>query len=411
MQLDVMPEEVATLRTSSLSSEPALQEGVVAKKLSVLHVGKFYPPHKGGMEIHLKDLCERLRHSVDTEVLVAGSSSRNSSESINGVRVTRAATLFDFNAAPVCPGMVRLIRQNSADIIHMHFPNPTGILAYLAAGHSGRLVVTYHSDIIRQKIMGRGFQPILDRFLGRASAIICTSPVYIDSSPVLSRFRERCRVIPLGITTERLKGVNEDAVAKIRARFGPRIVLGIGRLIYYKGFDYLIRAMKNVDGHLLIIGDGPLRNVLAEEARRSGVAGRVTFLGEVENVVPYLQAADVFALASIARSEAFGIVQLEAMACGKPVVNTRLQSGVPWVSIDGVTGITVPPADAGALAAALNRLLSDPSLRAQLGAAGRLRVEEEFRADLMVQRTLDLYEEVINSTETSPFRQENRSSH
>ena len=215
----------------------------------------------------------------------------------------------------------------------------------------------------------------------------------------------------IGISTDKFKTVNEDAVAKIRSRFGERIVLSIGRLIYYKGFDHLIRAMNSVEGHLLIIGDGPLRKALAEKARHLGVSGRVTFVGEVENVVPYLQASDVFALPSVARSEAFGIVQLEAMSCGKPVVNTMLQSGVPWVSIDGLTGITVPPADSDALASALNRLLGDATLRARLGAAGRLRVEQEFRADLMVTRTLDLYEEVINSAKTSPLRHRNRRNH
>jgi glycosyltransferase involved in cell wall biosynthesis len=393
MQLNVLRRAAAD--TSLDPIEPGNRFG--QDKMSVLHIGKFYPPHKGGMEIHLKNLCERLAPSVDAEVLVAGETGRNSTETIKGVRVTRAATLFDFNAAPVCPSMVQLIRQSNADIVHLHFPNPTGILAYLAAGANGRLVVTYHSDIVRQKIMGRGFQPILDRFLRRAAAIIVTSDEYLDSSPVLRRFRERCRVIPLGIEAEKFRLVDEGAVKEIRAQFGDRIVVSVGRMIYYKGFEHLIRAMKGVEGRLLIIGDGPLRASLEELTRVEGLSERVAFLGQVDSVVPYLQAADVFALASIARSEAFGIVQLEAMACGKPVVNTRLASGVPFVSIDGLTGITVPPADAGALSVALNRLLREPNLRAQLGAVGRRRVEQEFSAALMAQRTMDLYEAVLRS--------------
>ncbi len=397
MQLSVLPADVLPDVADVSAAATVRGETLAQRKPRVLHVGKFYPPHKGGMEVHLKNLCERLQHEVDAEVLVAGAFRRNTTELVNNVRVTRAAVLFGFNAAPICPSMVRLIRQSDADVVHLHFPNPAAILAYLAARRNGPLIVTYHSDIVRQKIMGRGFQPILDRFLSRAAAIIVTSNEYIESSSVLRRFRERCRVIPLGIETEKFELVDETAVRNIRAQFGDRIVVSVGRLIYYKGFEHLIRAMKNVDGRLLIIGDGPLRAALNETARDSGVSERVTFLGEMDNVAPYLQAADVFALASVARSEAFGIVQLEAMACGKPVVNTRLASGVPFVSIDGLTGITVPPADADALASAINRLLGDAALRTQLGAAGRLRVEEEFRADLMALRTLELYREVIDT--------------
>ena len=156
-----------------------------------------------------------------------------------------------------------------------------------------------------------------------------------------------------------------------------------------------MRALKKVDAHLLIIGEGPLRGALEDEAERAGVSRRVAFLGHVEDVVPYYHAADVFALSSVARSEAFGIVQLEAMACGKPVVNTALDSGVTFVSVDGVTGLTVPPADADALATALDRLLKDASLRERYGRAARLRVEREFDLEAMGRRTLQLYEEIM----------------
>ena len=362
----------------------------------VLHLGKFYPPHKGGMETHLQDLCERLQGKIETEVVVAGETSKTSSETVNGVQVTRMGTLFDFKAAPVCPDLMRLVRKSTADIVHLHVPNPTGVVANLVDSIKRPLVVTYHSDVIRQKILGSAFQPILDRCLRRAAAIICTSPNYIESSPVLNRFREQCRVIPLGVATAKFQKVDEAAVRKIHEEFGNRIVLGVGRLIYYKGFEHLIQAMKKVDARLLLIGDGPLRQSLEEQARSIGVADRVTFLGEIDNVAPYLQAASVFVLSSVARSEAFGIVQLEAMACGTPVVNTSLRSGVPYVSVDGVTGITVPPSDSEALASAINQLLSDGALRERFGAAGRRRVEAEFSADLMAERTLNLYKEILN---------------
>lgn len=366
------------------------------RRLRVLQVSKFYPPHRGGMESHLQALCGQLRAEVNVEVLVAGEGRRTVEEVLDSVKVTRVGTLFDFAAAPVCPGLVRRIRESRADIVHVHWPHPTALLAYLASGQAGRLVLTYHSDVVRQRVLGGMFGPVLRRVLERADAVIVASPNYVESSPVLQQFKKKCSVIPFGVPLEEFDRVDPLEVEQIRARFGPRIVLGVGRLIYYKGFEHLVRAMKDVDAHLLIIGEGPLRGALEQEVERAGVKGRVTFLGHVENVVPYYHAADVFALPSIARSEAFGIVQLEAMACHKPVVNTRLDSGVTYVSPDGVTGLTVPPADPAALADALNKLLEDPALRARYGRAARLRVEREFDLEVMGRRTRQLYEEIMS---------------
>jgi rhamnosyl/mannosyltransferase len=362
-----------------------------------LHVGKFYPPFRGGMETHLQSLCENLRPRVNVQVIVANRERRSIEEWMNGIRVVRTGTLINLAAAPVCPGMVAEIRRAHADLVHLHLPNPTAAMAYLASGHRGRLVVTYHSDIIRQRVLGRIFQPILRRVLNRCSAIIATSPNYIASSPVLSAYLDRCQVIPLGIPVEQFERCDQEQVARIRQRYGPRLILSVGRLVYYKGLKFLIRALAKIDASLMIIGDGPLRAQLEDEARACGVAARVHFLGDLpdQEIIPFYHAAEVFALASIARSEAFGIVQLEAMACGRPVVNTRLDSGVPYVSLDGVTGLTVPPGDSEALGAAIQQLLDRPDQRAEYGAAAYRRVREEFSLEVMVRRTLELYAQVM----------------
>jgi rhamnosyl/mannosyltransferase len=173
--------------------------------------------------------------------------------------------------------------------------------------------------------------------------------------------------------------------------------LGVGRLVYYKGFEYLVRAMKEVEGHLVIIGDGPLRGELERLAESLGVSGRVSILTDVNDTRPYYQSADVFVLPSIARSEAFGIVQLEAMACSVPVVNTSLDSGVTYVSQHGVTGLTVLPEDSTALGKAINRLLDDPVLRSKFGAAGRQRVEQVFSLEEMSRKTLEMYVDVLGA--------------
>ncbi len=366
------------------------------RRLRVLHVGKYYPPHPGGMESHLEALCQELKQAVDVEVLVASDASKTLEEVIDGIKVTRLATPLSFQAAPVCPQMVRKIRESRADVVHLHWPNPTAVLAYLASRHRGRLVFTYHSDIVRQKVLSRAFWPFLRHALKRADAIIVASPNYRDTSKVLAGFRERCRVIPFGISPDYFQQVDASDVASLRQQYGPRIVLGVGRFVYYKGFEYLVRAMKDVDAHLLLIGNGPLREKLAREAVESGVSDRITFLTDVKDVRPFYQAADVFVLPSIARSEAFGIVQLEAMACGKPVVNTALDSGVPFVSPHGVSGLTVQPANPAALSEAINSLLDNPALGEEYGRAGRRRIEQKFSLNVMARETLRVYDEIMN---------------
>ncbi len=228
-----------------------------------------------------------------------------------------------------------------------------------------------------------------------ADAIIATSPGYAASSPVLRRHADRVVVIPFGVDAAALREVDRAEVERLRARFGPRMVLAAGRLVYYKGFRYLVRAMERVDARLVLVGDGPLRGALEREAAERGVAERVHFAGSVPDLRPYLHAADVFALPSIARSEAFGIVQMEALACGVPVVNTALDTGVPFVSPHGVTGLTVPPEDADALADAISRILDDASLRARFSAAARDRAESELSLARMVDRTVELYHSLL----------------
>jgi rhamnosyl/mannosyltransferase len=364
--------------------------------MKVLHIGKFYPPHMGGIETHVQVLCRQLQKRVDIAVLVA-SEGREDEEFVDGqVRVTRVGTRFKVFGTPICPGLTRKIHDTYADIAHIHLPNPPAILSLLASGHRGQLIATYHSDIVRQEVLGRAFEPILRLFLAKCSAIITTSSRYIETSPVLSDYANICHVIPYGIPLEQFDARDMSEISRIRTRYGPRLIISVGRLIYYKGFEHLVDAMSNVDAHLLIVGDGHLREHLENKARAAGVRDKITFLGEIENqnIAPYYHAADVFVLASIARSEAFGIVQLEAMACGKPVVNTSLDSGVPFVSLDGVTGLTVPPGDPAALASAINRLLNEPWLRKAFGNAARARVAREFDQSVMLERMLKVYRSV-----------------
>jgi glycosyltransferase involved in cell wall biosynthesis len=370
-----------------------------SRSFKVLHVGKFYPPHMGGMETHLQALCGELQKSVALRVIVASDDRSEAQEILSGVPVDRVPTRLMLASTPLCPGMVARIRNSDSEIVHLHFPNPMAVLAYLASGHTGRLVVTYHSDMVRQRFLGAMFEPLLHLALRRSSAIIVTSPNYLDTSTVLARHKSKCEVIPLGIPLQEFGLHEAKNLADVRERYGDRIVVSVGRLVYYKGFEYLIRAMQNVRGTLLIVGEGPLRRKLSKLASDLGMADRVIFMGRIDHplLVSCYHAAKVFVMPSIQRSEAFGLVQVEAMAAGLAVVNTQLDSGVPYVSLDQQTGLTVPPRDPAALAAALNRLLDDDSARAAFGRAGRLRAEQEFSVDVMAARTLSLYDKLMVS--------------
>src|SRR5271170_2428690 len=372
--------------------------------MRILQIGKFYPPHMGGIETHLQTLCRGVGRHAEVKVVVASDGHRLSRCNVDGIALARMGTLFNLASAPVCAGMVREIRRSAAEIVHLHMPNPTGAMAYLASRHPGRLLVTWHSDILRQRMLKRVFTPVERTILQMARAVVVTSDNYLRTSAPLSASRSKCRVIPYGIALENFDTAQDQRVEELRALYGPRIVLAIGRMVYYKGFEHLVRAMQRVRGKLVLIGDGPLRPALQREAVALGVANRIDFVGELQNesTPPYYQAADLFVLPSIARTEAFGIVQVEAMAAGKPVINTRLDSGVPAVSLHGLTGITVPPGNPHALGDAINKLLDDSHLREMYGQSAKRLAQQKFSAGTMARAILDLYDEIIRQTDAAP---------
>jgi glycosyltransferase involved in cell wall biosynthesis len=362
---------------------------------SVLHVGKFYPPHSGGMETHLRDLTVRQAQTVSVSVLVANSSIRNQCSTIEGVQVTRIPTFGKIASMPISPTLLGAIRQSPSDLVHIHVPNPGAACAFLMSGHSGKLVITHHADTLGRNVLRKLSDPFVVRLMKRASRIIVTSSRYLASSEELAPFLEKCRVIPLGIDVRHSSQVDPEKVRMLNLQFGSRLVLAVGRLVPYKGFDVLIRAMKHVDGRLLLIGDGPQNAILASLIKAEGVQHKVTMQGRVADLNPYFEAASLFVLPSVTRAEAFGLVQLEAMAAGAPVINTDIDSGVPEVSLNGKTGITVPPGDAIALSSSVNLLLDRDDLRKQFGEAGKARMQAEFTADLMAERTMSIYREIL----------------
>jgi rhamnosyl/mannosyltransferase len=367
------------------------------KRIKVLQVGKFYPPYRGGMETHLETLCKELQKTIDVQVLVSNSERETTKETVEGIPVTRLGTKLKLGSTSFTPALAAHIAETDADLIHLHLPNPWAVTAYLASQSKAPIVVTHHSDIVRQRVLGAMYSPIQEILMKRCSAVIVSSPNAIDHSPTLRRHRSLCWVVPFGVSEESFAVPDIDIVQSLRRQHGSNLILSVGRLVYYKGIEYLIQAMKSVPGKLLLVGQGPLERSLKTLAATQGVMDRVTFLGNVspEILRALYHAADVFVLSSVAKSEAFGMVQVEAMAASRPVVNTKLPSGVPFVSRNGETGRTVLPKNASALAQAINELLADDQLRSRYGQAARHRADTLFTAEAMTADTLEVYRSVL----------------
>ena len=338
----------------------------VSDRVSVLHVGKFYPPARGGMEKVLQVLAESERAEVDNHVLVANEGRGTRQETLNGVPITRVSSLKRIGAVALCPTFPWWMRTLDADVIVVHEPNPVALVAHAIARPKGRVVFWVHAEVVRPAWRYNVFyRPFLRRMLKLADRIVVASPQVADLAAELQPYRDKCMVIPYALDPDQHAMTPSIAtrVAALKGESDEPLVLFVGRLVPYKGVDVLLRALVNVKARAVIVGDGPLRADLEQLARELGVAARVRFVGNAEpaELTALYNACDIFVLPSVTRAEAFGMVQIEAMSCRKPVICTDLPSGVPWVNQHGVTGLVVPPQDPSALASALSTLLADPA--------------------------------------------------
>jgi glycosyltransferase involved in cell wall biosynthesis len=369
--------------------------------MKILQLGKFYDPFVGGMETVLKETCESLAEQVDFQVVVANTRFRTEHEQ-RQVPVTRVASMGKFFSCSIAPSYLLWARKFNPDVIHVHLPNPLAELSALLTNRDIPVVAQFHSDVVRQRNLLKLYGPFLDAFYRRASCIVVPTPRHIDISRFVSKYRDKCRIVPFGIPVARFE-LDEAGRTKVdQLRDELPVVLCVGRLVSYKGLEFLIRALQNIKARLRIIGIGPLEASLKELAHRQGVADRVEFLGEVSNqdLVVHYHACDVFVLPSITNAEMFGVVQLEAMACRKPVISTDLPTGVSWVNQHGKTGYIVPPGNVEELAKSIGYLIANRRLREEMGEAGRIRVEQHFTAEKMAAAMLDVYRELIRE----PFR-------
>jgi rhamnosyl/mannosyltransferase len=364
----------------------------------VVHLGKFYPPVPGGMERVLESVCRSTAALVRNEVLVFGGRGGTVREEVDGVPVTRLPTIGSAGSVPIAPGLARALRALRADVLVLHEPNPWALLSLEIARPAIPLVIWFHSEVVRPRLQYLLFyHPMVRAVYGRARRIVVSSPALGDHAAALAPYRDRLAVVPFGIDPLdwALDAATAARAEAIRREAGGRpLVLFAGRMVQYKGVDVLLRAVRGLDVRLVLAGDGPARGGWMALASTLGLNGAVRFVGAVPDgeLKALTHACDLLVLPSVTRQEAFGYVQLEAMACGKPVVSTRLPSGVPWVNRDGETGFTVPPGDAGALGAAIARLAADAPLRQRLGRAARARVDTEFTLQAMAGRAVQVFE-------------------
>ncbi|GAB4559203.1 MAG: glycosyltransferase [Anaerolineae bacterium] len=369
--------------------------------MEILHIYKDYHPVLGGIENHVKWLAEQQASAGHTvTVLACAPGLRSQIGTLNGVRVVKAGRLATVASMPISLSLPWILSRLTPDIAHVHSPFPLGETANYLLGRARATVITYHSDIVRQRGWLRLYGPLLRRVLRAADCIIATSPRYLETSPWLKDARDRCVVIPLGVDVNRFA-----PSADPRGAHRPSELLFVGRLRYYKGLDVLLQAMTRLpEAHLTIVGDGPMRATWQAMASSLGISSQITWAGEVpDKALPgYYARSDLFILPAIARAEAFGTVLLEAMASGLPVISTELGTGTSWVNQHQVTGLVVPPGDPEALAAAIRELLDAPERREAMGRAARARVEADFSFTAMAQRIESAYQLALERAATRP---------
>ena len=333
---------------------------------------------------------------------------RHQRDGYDTARVGSFGSLASVALAPSMPAVARrLHRQYQFDLVHLHFPDPLGHLTALTLPRTVRRVISWHSDIVKQKWALSLYSPALQSFVRDADALIGATPQHFASSLQIpagkpGQVRE---IIPYGFDPAVLATSDESRHMRdqlLLQRSDRPLIFSVGRHVYYKGLDVLIRAMQSLDAELWIGGRGPLTKSLKQLARDLSLAERVKFVGFIPDplLVAYFETCDVFCMPSAERAEQFGLVQLEAMYRSKPVVATRLGTGVEYVTLDGETGLLVSPKNPGALADALRTLLSNPALRTRMGIAGRQRVEEVFSVKQMVSKTIDVYQRVLAADPT-----------
>lgn len=377
--------------------------------MKIIQTNKAYYPKVGGIETTITNLSEGLvkNHGASVQVLTCNSqlSYKKIRKNINGVDVIFLPTFGFVASLPISIHYLASLKKLQGDILHVHEPFPWADLSYIYSKkirkNFSKLVVSWHSDIVRQKWALTFYRPYIHNFLKMADRILVSNNNLIEFSEYLPDYKSKCEVIPLGAKLDWVNqsGNRRDRVQKIKSEFRVPMVLFVGRLVYYKGIQYLIDAMNQVPNvSLVIIGSGPLKKELLNQIHNFHLENRIHIIPEVdeETLYSFYEACDLLVLPSVEKSETYGIVQIEAMACGKPVICTELKTGTTFINQHETTGLVVPPRDSKALAEAIRKLASINELRFKLGQNAKQRALVEFTTEKMVDRTFKVYEDLLS---------------
>jgi glycosyltransferase involved in cell wall biosynthesis len=368
--------------------------------IKVLHFFKtYYPETMGGIEQVIFQIAEGgARHGFESEVL---SLSRQGAarDEVVGHHVSHRSKL-DFQLAStgfslsVFKDFAELAKK--ADVIHYHFPWPLMDLVHFASRVHKPTVVSYHSDIIKQKTLLKLYQPLMGRFLSSVDRIVASSPNYVQSSPVLNRFKSKVRVIPYGLDRGTYPESSAEKLNYWRGLVGNRFFLFVGALRYYKGLDYLLAAAQTTQLPVVILGGGHLEEELKAQALQLGLTN-VYFVGSLpdDDKAALLELCYAFIFPSHLRSESFGISLLEGAMFGKPMISCEIGTGTTFINIAGETGLVVPPCDSGALGQAMVSLWQNPEMASTMGKNALRRYEAIFSADVMTESYAKLYKELL----------------
>ena len=372
--------------------------------MKILQVGKFYPI-RGGVEKVMYDLILGLSaRNVHCDMLCASTEDHPGGmlEINSHAKLIVVPTQIKLAATMLAPKMILKLREiaKGYDIIHIHHPDPMACLSLFLARYKGKVVLHWHSDILKQKMLLKLYRPLQSWLIKRADLIVGTTPVYVKESPFLSKVQHKVDFIPIGVDP-----IAFDVEERIRETYKhKKIIFSLGRLVDYKGYEYLIRAAQYLDEQYQIVigGKGPLLEELQALILELNVQNKVDLIGFVsdEDLPAYYGASAIFCLPSILKTEAFAIVQIEAMSCSKPIVSTHIPgSGVSWVNADGKSGKVVEIENPKALAKAIQEVIEDEGNYTSLSKGAFGRYSTLFTTETMISKSLEVYNKVLYPSE------------
>ncbi|MDX8398626.1 MAG: glycosyltransferase family 4 protein [Gallionellaceae bacterium] len=372
------------------------------KPIRVLHFFKtYYPDSFGGIEQVIFQLCKGTsKYGFASDVLTLSANAHEEPIDFSGHLVHQAK--LDFHIASTGFSLSAFAKfselTKQADIIHLHYPWPFMDIVHFVSRHGKPTVVTYHSDIIKQKTLLKLYRPLKNRFLNSVDRIVASSPNYLATSPVLNRYRDKIVEITYGLDKSTYPVPTLETLAKWRLRFVPEqpFFLFVGMLRYYKGLHILLDALQGTDYKVVIVGSGPVETELKKHAERLGL-DNVHFLGVLsdEDKVALLQLCYGVVFPSHLRSEAFGISLLEGAMYGKPMISSEIGTGTTFINIADETGLVVPPSDSEALRQAMHYLLENPEVAARMGKCAEARYWKYFTAEKMVKAHAEMYRDLV----------------